>query len=116
MEKFLCCDRILEGTDCNPLSNYSVIFLYSRPMPIRCFYTMVEFTTGVHPSDTMMHSPLFQIFPYFLGPTNVQILSKIFKILPFPDKFLDFHPPKFLMTFFSLSLSLSPLQARINPS
>src|SRR6218665_265660 len=25
---------------------------------------------------------------------------KIFPILPFPEKFLDFHPPKFLMTFF----------------
>jgi len=28
-------------------------------------------------------------------------LWKIFKILPYPEKFLDFHPPKFLMTFFS---------------
>src|SRR6218665_3495269 len=24
----------------------------------------------------------------------------MFTILPFPDKFLDFHPPTFLMTFF----------------
>ena len=43
-----------------------------------------------------MHFPLFQIFPLF--SENFQTLRKIFTILPFPDKFLDFHPPKFLMT------------------
>jgi len=32
---------------------------------------------------------------------EIQTLWKIFKILPFPEKFLDFNPPKFLMTFFS---------------
>ena len=37
-------------------------------------------------------------FPLF--SKNFQTLSNIFKILPFPEKFLDFHPPKFLMTFF----------------
>src|SRR6218665_2900666 len=31
---------------------------------------------------------------------NVRTFWKIFTILPFPEKFLDFHPPKFLMTFF----------------
>ena len=43
-------------------------------------------------------SALFQISPLF--PKKFQTLSKIFKILPSPKKFLDFHPPKFLMTFF----------------
>src|SRR6218665_3551289 len=52
------------------------------------------------PSETMMHfPPLFQIFPIFLE--NFRTLRKIFTILPFPDKFLDFHPPQFLMTYFS---------------
>src|SRR6218665_1581168 len=37
-------------------------------------------------------SPLFS--------KNFWTLRKIFTILPFSDKFLDFHPPKFLMTFF----------------
>jgi len=29
-------------------------------------------------------------------------------MLPFPDKFLDFHPPKFLMTFFSHKFRIPP--------
>ena len=44
-----------------------------------------------------MHFPLFQISPLF--SENFQTLSKIFKIVPFPEKFLDFHLPKFLMNF-----------------
>src|SRR6218665_1618663 len=31
---------------------------------------------------------------------------KIFQILPFPTTFFDFHPPKFLMTFFSYRLKI----------
>jgi len=55
---------------------------------------------GVHPPlRPWCISPLFQISPLF--SKNVQTLWKIFNILPFPEKFLDFHPPKFLMTFFS---------------
>src|SRR6218665_113937 len=47
----------------------------------------------------MMHfPPLFQISPYF---RKIFRLYKIFSILPFPEKFLDFHLPKFLITFFS---------------
>src|SRR6218665_637426 len=41
----------------------------------------------------MMHSPSVSDTPYF------RTLMTIFKILPFPEKFLNFHPPKFLMTF-----------------
>src|SRR6218665_2073912 len=51
------------------------------------------------PPETMMHFPLFQIVPLFWR--NFQTLGKIFTILIFSEKFLDFHPPKFLMTFFS---------------
>src|SRR6218665_2071531 len=43
-------------------------------------------------------SPLFQIFPLFSKKCRTQ--RKIFTILPFPDKFLDFLPRKFPMTFF----------------
>ena len=46
-----------------------------------------------------MHFPPVSDFPLFL--TNFQTLWKILKMLPFPEKFFDFHPPKFLMTFFS---------------
>src|SRR6218665_1827590 len=56
-------------------------------------------TRGVHPPEAMMHFPPCFRFPLF--SKKFQTLWKIFKILPFPDKFLDFHPPKFLMTFFS---------------
>src|SRR6218665_437043 len=51
------------------------------------------------PPETMMHfPPMFQISPLF--SKNFQTLWKIFSILPFPEKILHFHPPKFLMTFF----------------
>ena len=51
------------------------------------------------PPKTMMHfSLLFQIFPLF--SKNFRAFRKMLTILPFPDKFLHFHPPKFLMTFF----------------
>jgi len=49
------------------------------------------------PPEAMMHFPLFQILPYFRFFLDS---VEIFPILPFPKKFLDFHPPKFLMTFF----------------
>src|SRR6218665_4169398 len=52
------------------------------------------------PSENMMHFTLFQISPIF--PKNFRTPRKIVTILPFPDKFLDIHPPKFLMTFFPL--------------
>jgi len=42
--------------------------------------------------------PLFQIYPLF--SKKCQTLWKILKNLPFPENCLDFHPPKFLMTFF----------------
>src|SRR6218665_3789587 len=46
---------------------------------------------GVHPPETMMHFPLlFQISPLF--SRNFRTLIKIFAILLFPDKFLDFPP------------------------
>src|SRR6218665_667758 len=48
----------------------------------------------------MMHfPPCFRFPPLF--SKHFLALKKIFTILPFPVKFLDFHPPKFLMTFFS---------------
>ena len=51
------------------------------------------------PPETMMHfTSLFQISPLF--SKNFQTQWTIFSILPFPEKFLCFHPPKFLMTFF----------------
>src|SRR6218665_1206430 len=51
------------------------------------------------PPETMMHfPPLFQISPLF--SKIFKILWEISKILPFPEKISDFHPPKFLMTFF----------------
>ena len=50
------------------------------------------------PTKTMMHFPLFQISPLF--QKNFRTFRIFFTILPFPEKFLDFHSPKFLMTFF----------------
>src|SRR6218665_572084 len=52
------------------------------------------------PPETMMHFPPVSDFPPPFSK-NFLTLKKIFTILPFSEKFLDFHPPKFLMTFFS---------------
>src|SRR6218665_3513254 len=46
----------------------------------------------------MMHFPPVSDFPLF--SKSFMILLEISKILPFPEKISDFHPPKFLMTFF----------------
>src|SRR6218665_997596 len=46
----------------------------------------------------MMHFPTRFRFPSLFSK-KFQTLWTIFTILPFPEKFLDFHPPKFLMTF-----------------
>src|SRR6218665_958656 len=51
----------------------------------------------------MMHSPSFRS-PLF--SKKFKTLWKIFPILSFPEKFLDFHPPKFLITFFSRRLKI----------
>jgi len=58
--------------------------------------------------STSFHSPLRQwcISPCFcfpLFPKKFQTPWKIFPILPLPKQFFNFHPPKFLMTFFSWS-------------
>src|SRR6218665_2936683 len=45
-----------------------------------------------------MHFPPVSDFPPI--SENFRTLRKMFTILPFPEKFLDFYPPKFLMTFF----------------
>ena len=56
-----------------------------------------------------MHFPLFHIsLP--ISENNFQTPWKILQILPFPKQILDFHPPKFLMTFFS-----RPNQLQIPP-
>ena len=70
-------------TSSPPPANFSDKPFQGRPSPLRpwCIF------------------PLFQISPLF--SKNYQSLCKIFKILSFPEKFLDFHPTKFLMTFFS---------------
>src|SRR6218665_1937970 len=56
---------------------------------------------GVHPLEAMMHFLLCFRFPLF--PKKFLTPWKISQILPFPEKFFNFHPPKFLMTFFRSS-------------
>src|SRR6218665_1929441 len=50
------------------------------------------------PGASMMHFPPISDFPYFRKIFG--LWGKFFTILRFPKKFLDFHPPKFLMTCF----------------
>ena len=69
------------------------------------------------PSEAMMHfPPPFQIFPLF--SKNFQTLWKIFQILPFPEKFLDFIRQNFWWPFFlviDLKFRISPLFRYISP-
>src|SRR6218665_3086097 len=57
----------------------------------------------------MMHFPPVADFPLF--SKKFRTLRNILTILPFPDKFLYFHSPKFLTTFFDHrpQISISPL-------
>ena len=94
---------------------YALIFFVTPPLlHLICFSVpspcvSLQTNRGVHPPETMMHFPLFQISPYFRK--IFWTLRKIFAILLFPDKFLDFHPPKFLMTFLVIDhkFRISPL-------
>jgi len=54
---------------------------------------------SIHP-EAMMQIPHVSDFPYFRNIS--QSPWKIFKILhrTFSEKLFNFHPPKFLMTFF----------------
>ena len=49
----------------------------------------------------MHFSPCFRFSPYFRK--IFRLCGKFSKFLPFPEKFLDFHPPKFLMALFQSS-------------
>src|SRR6218665_672165 len=60
----------------------------------------------------MMHFSPVSDFPLF--SKKFQILRKIFKMLPFLEKFLAFHPPKFVMTFFLFFLVID-YKFRISP-
>src|SRR6218665_2456304 len=57
----------------------------------------VSFSKYRGPPEAMMHFSPVSDSPLF--SKNFQTLWSIFSILPFPNKFLDFHPPKFLVTF-----------------
>ena len=61
-------------------------------------FAVISCSQGRPSPEAMMHFPLFQISPLF--STNFQTLWKIPKMLPFPEKIFDFHPPKFIMTSF----------------
>src|SRR6218665_3619631 len=52
----------------------------------------------------MNFPPVSDFLTYFRK--NSQTPWKIFPILPFPEKFLDFHPTKFLITFFNHGLQI----------
>src|SRR6218665_1384064 len=61
-------------------------------------YFTLPLSKGVHPPEAMMHfPPLFQISPYF---RKISDSAENFPNVTFPKKISDFHPPKFLRTFF----------------
>ena len=76
-----------------------------------CWWEVID--RGVHPlCDHDTFSPLYQISPYFRK--IFWLCGKLSTFYLFPKNFLDFHPPKFLITFFyfplfSLFRSISPL-------
>ena len=66
--------------------------------PCRAMGAKRSWTGASIPSEAMMHFPP-PCFSFPLFSKKFQTLWKIFKILPFPEKSLDFHTSKFLMTF-----------------
>src|SRR6218665_2473881 len=62
----------------------------------------------------MMHFPLCFRFPPLFSK-KFQTPLKIFQILPFPENFVDFRPPKFLLTFFSHQISSFPCFGTLSP-
>ena len=65
---------------------------------IRNFETcLAGLSRGVHPSEAMMHYPLFQIFPLF--PKNLSDSAENFPQFYLFQKNSRFHAPKFLATF-----------------
>ena len=67
------------------------------PFPLRTPIRQFE-AGGVHPPWDHDAFPPVSDFPLF--QKKFRTFWEIFTILPFPEKFLNFHPPKFLMTFF----------------
>src|SRR6218665_1794581 len=57
----------------------------------------------------MMHSPCFR-FPYFRKIFRLR--GNCFTILPLPKNVLNFHPPKFMMTFYQAAMLNPPLKSR----
>ena len=72
--------------------------IFSQQKVIRKFGRRTFFRPqrrGVHPPEAMMHFPPVSDFP----PIFDKFLDwKISKMLPFPEKIFDFHPPKCLMS------------------
>ena len=70
------------------------------------FLLLVKAGASIPPWDHDACSPLFQISPPPYFRKIFGLSGKVFTIWPFPKKFLDFHPEKFLMTFL---FQISPL-------
>src|SRR6218665_3951559 len=94
------------------LSNFSMLshacstFMYTQ-VDKKMLLSQIRQPGASIPSETMMHFPPVTDSPLF--SKNFRTLRKIFKLLPFTEKFIDFHPPKFLKIFFSHRISNFPL-------
>ena len=82
--------------------NCATIFVFIDSKQV-LYHDTLFFNRDVIPPEAMMHIPFFQISHLF--SKNFQTVEN-FQILPFPEKFSYFHPPKFLMTFFSYQLQI----------
>ena len=61
-------------------------------------YVYVFPGTSIHP-EAMMHPPVSDVPPIFQKCSDS--VKNFLNFTPFPEIFFHFHPPKFLMTFFS---------------
>src|SRR6218665_3975867 len=76
-----------------------LVTVFTRPIAVSVQRRKPGGLGGRSPKVQVLQSlPDHDAFPLF--QENFQTLLKSFKILPFSEKFHDFHPPKFLMTFF----------------
>src|SRR6218665_2468403 len=64
----------------------------------------IEAEASIHPPEAMMHFPPVSDFPSVSG--KISDSEENFHNDTFTHKNFDFHPPKFLMTFFSHRLQI----------
>src|SRR6218665_29830 len=96
------------SVDCLHVCKYISMYVCVQMCMYASRYVRMYVCTGASIApEAMVHFHPFSDFPCFRKNISDWTRRKISPILPFPRKFSDFHPPKFLTTFFSHSSQIS---------